>query len=90
MIVNRTNRGFELIIHPTYLTQSEMRLVGASSAVGDNEDSMDRPGSSYLWIAENHHLNREEVAELVGHLSAWVATGSLEVQAAFMPQGEEK
>ena len=57
-----------------------MRLFQESSAKGDYEDSLDRPGSSFLWIGRNHHLNREEVAEFVKHLQRWLDTGSLSVE----------
>lgn len=72
----KTARGFPWIEHPAYVPPHDpKRLVSASSAVGDYEDAYDRPGSSFLWIGEHHHLNREQVAELVEHLTAWLETG---------------
>ncbi len=86
MNVTRSGRGFELIMHEAYLPYyEEARLVQASSAVGDYDDSFARPGSSYLWVGDRHHLDREEVAELVAHLKAWLATGSLEVKPPETP-----
>lgn len=78
MNITNTLRHFAIIMHPSYPTGMRRRLVQESSLVGDYEDAMARPGSSALWIGEEHHLNREEVAELVGHLQRWVDTGSLE------------
>lgn len=86
MKVTRTDRGFELIEHEHYPLHDKegnphepVRLVQASSAIGNYPDSFDRAGSSFLWIGPDIHLNREEVADLVRHLTAWVETGSLEV-----------
>ena len=76
-------RGFQDVLHDGYETETsrgEHRLVGQSSAIGDYDDSWDRPGSSLLWVGEYHHLNREEVAELRDMLTMWLETGKL-----FMP-----
>lgn len=85
MLLERSDRGFELITHPVYSgvnpARPEARVVQASSAIGGYEDSFEKPGSSFLWVGENHHLNREEVTLLVKHLQAWLATGSLEVNS---------
>lgn len=73
-----SDRGFQLLVHDTYGDQpEETRLAGASSAIGDYDDSFDRPGSSYLWIGEHHHLDRVEVAYLVNFLQQWLDTGKL-------------
>lgn len=40
---------------------------------------MDNPGSSFLWVGNDHHLNREEVTELVSRLLWWLKTGHLVV-----------
>lgn len=80
-------------MHGSYPPPSEdKRLVSQSSIVGDYEDSLDRPGSSALWIGDEHHLSREEVAEFVEHLNAWLKTGSLEVveETEGEPSQEEK
>lgn len=78
MLVESTNRGFRIIQHPTRANEPEMtRLIQESSAIGDYEDSWDNPGSSYLWIGDDHHLNREEVAELIGNMQHWLDTGRL-------------
>lgn len=76
----RTNRGFEWITHPTYgnlPSEGSDALVRESSLIGDYEDALDRPGSSFLWIGQHHHLDREEVAELIERLENWVDHGSL-------------
>lgn len=76
-----TARGFEVVTHPVYPSSNPHsvsdRLVQQSSVVGEYDDAMGRPGSSALWIGENHHLYREEVAELIGHLTRWLETGNL-------------
>lgn len=48
-----------------------------SAKAEQSHDAMGRPGSSYLWVGQDHHLNREEVAELVGHLKRWLDGGRL-------------
>lgn len=82
MKVERTERGFEIVRHLSYANDPvEERLVQASSVIGEEyADAWDRPGTSALWIGSNLHLYREEVAELVSHLQAWLATGSLVVK----------
>jgi hypothetical protein len=79
MKVESTGRGFSIIKHEKYVEKiSEMtRLVQESSAIGDYDNSFDMPGSSYLWVGQDHHLNREEVAKLIGFMSGWLKTGKL-------------
>lgn len=83
MEIIKSDRGFEFLRHVKYGNEMHgpnkeiTRLVSQSSAVGDYEDSMDKPGSSYLWIGEDHHLDRSEVKQLIGCLQHWLATGSL-------------
>ena len=81
MKVTRTERGFEVVEHPMYPPgpepERQKRVAQQSSAIGDYPDAFDRPGSSCLWVGEHHHLNRAEVAALVGHLRAWLDSGSL-------------
>lgn len=76
-----TGRGFVVVTHEKYQnTPGEMtRLIQESSAVGDYDNSMDNPGSSFLWVGEDHHLDREEVAELIERMQYWLVTGRLEV-----------
>lgn len=77
MKVKQSDRGFEVLMHPKYPPDgTSARLVQQSSIVGEYEDAMSRPGSSALWIGSDHHLNREEVAELVGYLQHWLNTGA--------------
>ncbi len=73
-------RGFPTLVHPVYVAKGndDDKLVMQSSAIGDYDDAFDKPGSSYLWFGQNHHLNREEVAEVVKYLKRWLKTGSLE------------
>lgn len=78
MRVARSERGFEQLLHEAYASKPsrEDRLAQASSIIGNYEDSMDRPGTSALWIGTEFHLNREEVAEFVNYLNRWLETGS--------------
>lgn len=78
MELTKSERGFYYLHHQAYLEPHAMsRLVSESSAVGDYEDSLDKPGSSFLRVGDKHHLNREEVAEFVTHLQRWLQTGRL-------------
>lgn len=85
MIFKKTSTGFELVeesIYPPPAREIETptsRLVQQSSAIGDYEDAFDKPGSSFLWIGKQHHLDREQVEELRDRLTAWLETGTLEI-----------
>ena len=76
MKIKKTMRGFLYVEHDTYSNDPlPDRLIGESSAIGDYEDSLDIPGSSYLWIGSTegvHHLNREQVKELIGLMQHWL------------------
>jgi len=78
--VSKTDRGFAVITAERYSTESgqSSRLIQESSAIGDYADSLEKPGSSSLWVGQAHHLNREEVAELVSYMQRWLDTGSLQ------------
>lgn len=79
MKITTTQKGFRVLEHDTYGNDPKpARLIQESSAIGDYQDSFDRPGSSYLWVGADHHLNREEVVELINHLKRWVSIGRLE------------
>ena len=75
MKVIKSERGFERMELPKYVR--DPCVVGQSSIVGNYPDSLDRPGTSALWVGDSH-LDREQVAELREHLTAWLTTGSLE------------
>ena len=76
----KTGRRFGSVTHPEYLRPHENKpIIAESSAIGDYEDSFERPGTSFLWIGEHHHLNREEVRELVDTMNHWLDTGRLSV-----------
>lgn len=83
MKVTKSDRGFEFLEHPKYLPEERGdcdQLASQSSAVGDYDDAMERPGTSFLWIGEDHHLDRKEVLQLVKHLNAWLDTGKLSLK----------
>ena len=82
MTLVQSDRGFWFLMHEPRLSQPDdgpdgVRVVSESSAIGDYEDSWDRPGSSFLWLGDRLHLNREEVAEAVKHMQRWLDTGRL-------------
>ncbi len=78
MKIEKSNRGFTSLTHEPYTKpDADNRIVTESSAIGDYPDSFDKPGSSFLWFGFVHHLNREQVAEVVGHIQRWLKTGSL-------------
>ena len=86
MKAHKTDRGFVRVEHPAYVDSSRSELlVGESSAIGDYEDSWDTAGSSFLWVGEHHHLNREEVAELIRRMQQWLDLGRLQVQRPTNP-----
>ena len=85
-----TERGFRVIKCRTYDDHPKnSRLVQESSAIGDYEDSMENPGSSYLWIADHFHLNREEVFELYKILSYWMSQKRLPDEEPFVRTANE-
>lgn len=93
LVYERTERGFEIVQKPTYANEPKMadlvRVIQQSSAIGDYPDSMDKPGSSYLWVGPDHHLNRSEVRELATRMLAWAQTGSLELPSDKESESDE-
>ena len=79
MEIIATGRGFACVIHTVYVSSppEKTRLIQESSAIGDYDDSFDKPGSSYLWIGRDHHLNREEIRELIGLMTGWLKSGHI-------------
>lgn len=69
-----TERGYRYLLTEIYQNKrGEMtRILAESSAVGDYEDSLDRPGSSFLWVGHDHHFNREEITELIEFMQYWL------------------
>ena len=65
MKVTRGKNRTELLTHREYRLNSEAMLVLAS-------------GPAWLFVGGKHHLKHDEVADLVGHLTAWLETGSLD------------
>jgi hypothetical protein len=78
--VHRSNRGFQYV---EFIDRSG-RTCGLqqSSAIGDYDDAMERPGSSFIWLGiegpglGRMHLNRMDVAALIETLGRWLDTGS--------------
>lgn len=78
MEVSENVRGFRYVDYPKYLEPHESkRLIQESSAIGDYEDSFSYIGSSFLWFGEHHHLNREEVRQVIIFLQHWLDNGRL-------------
>lgn len=76
-----SDRGFTHVLEEKYVRPSGVytRLISESSAIGNHENSWDEPGSSYLWVGDDHHLNREQVRELIERMQHWLDTGRLAV-----------
>lgn len=87
--VTRTQRGFTVVDYPSYPENEMKRLVQASSAIGDYEDSFEIPGSSYLWIGCDHHLDREEVKELIDVMQHWLDHKRLPIKEDTTDKGEQ-
>lgn len=69
----KSDRGFVQVVHSNYPHEScENRIISEGSAIGDYEDSVENPGSSFLWVGDNHRLNREEVADLIRRMQHWL------------------
>ena len=77
-----TGRGFVRVEHDKYPpvepTNEQCTLLQESSAIGEYEDSWENAGSSYLWVGDNHHLNRDEVAEMISRMQYWLDTKRLQ------------
>ncbi len=73
-----SGRGFQYIEENSYSNRPvPCRLLGQSSAIGNYEDSFDKPGGSFLWVGEKHHLNREQVEKVIVYMQNWLKTGNL-------------
>ena len=74
-----TSRGFRGITHATHANEpEEKRLIQESSAIDfDTKDGLNKPGSSYLWIGPDHHLNRKQVSALVAEMEHWLKNGRM-------------
>jgi len=69
--LTKGGRGFEYLCREVGGGEDSLRVLQQSSAIGDYDDSFDVPGSSFLWVGEHHHLNREEITELSKYLVDW-------------------
>jgi len=80
MEARKTDRGFIVIEHPAYPNGNIEKLVQESSAIGEDKDSLENPGSSFLFVGRDFHLNREEVGQLVILLLTWLSTKRLPME----------
>jgi len=80
---SKTIRGFTVIEHEKYqnIPGEFTRLIQESSAIGDYGDSGDNPGSSFLWVGQDHHLNREDITELIQMMQYWLREKKLPIGA---------
>jgi hypothetical protein len=67
----------------------EAPLLRESSAIGDYDDAMEKPGSSFLWLGERHHLDRDEISQLVNYLQHWLVVGRLPKPVADGPEAAQ-
>ena len=72
-----TDLGLQRIMHRVHAGIEQTVVVGQSVASRPDPDVLTQPGSSYLWLSGGHHLDRQEVRELMRYLSHWVNTGRL-------------
>ena len=74
MRIKVSDRGFRFLMAEKYqnMPGEFTKLLSESSAVGEYDDSFENPGSSYLWVGQDHHLNREEVAKMIEIMQHWL------------------
>ena len=88
----KTEGGFVVVVHPAYASDGkpeQVRLIQESSMVGPYDDAFEKPGSSYLWVGDHHHLNREEVKEMLFHMMYWLENGHLH-RGGFKEKSDEQ
>jgi hypothetical protein len=74
--LTKIERGFELIEF-TDIYGKPCTLQQSSAAIYEGP-----PGSSAVWLGQGDdrmHLSHEQVIALVAHLSAWLQTGSFQL-----------
>lgn len=65
--------GFRMITEDVYAENKRSTLMLESSAIDpDLEGSFNKPGSSYLWIGDDFHLNRAQVRQFIICLEYWM------------------
>ena len=64
--------GWRYIEHELHDGKTIQRLLAESSTVGHDDDSLDNPGSSYLLIANEFHLNRAQARFLAITIFDWL------------------
>ncbi len=54
MRAEKSDRGFTFVLEEKYQNERGefTRLISESSAIGDYDDSMDKPGSSFYWLGK--------------------------------------
>ena len=78
-IVRQTDRRFEFIEFKD--RNRKPCTLQQSSAMDNTERGIQNPGSSFVWLGteeDRMHLSRDQVQMLIGHLQAWMETGSLD------------
>ena len=73
---SKTGRGFSVVDFVD--ANGQECSVQQSSAVGDYEDSVGRPGTSFVWLGvgeDRMHIDREQVRGLIDRLQCWLDTG---------------
>ena len=80
MKAEETGRGFIRVKHEKYQNKPGVGacLIQESSAIGDYDDSFDNPGSSFLWVGQDHHLDRDEIRDLIDRMQYWLDSKRLE------------
>lgn len=76
--VRKTSRGFDIIDFKDYY--DEECSIQQSSMVGDNKDSLTKPGTFLVWLGAGKnrmHLNRKQVTGLIKVMKHWLKTGTL-------------
>jgi hypothetical protein len=76
MKAEKTSRGFTEIKHEKYQNEPGVmtRLIQESSAIDD------KGYFGYLWVGQDHHLNRKEVTKLINHMLYWLKHGKLKIE----------
>lgn len=92
-----TGRGFQVIEFTNGRHGITQLNVQESSAIGDYEDAMENPGSSYLWVRALDNVGakaafelcREQATQLRDALDRWLRLERLHDTPMDRPEKEE-